>query len=30
VAKVYPTRKRKPNRGIGLGPAEGEPETDES
>jgi hypothetical protein len=30
VAKVYPTRKRKPNRGLGLGPIEGEPEADES
>jgi len=30
VAKVYPTRKRKPNRGLGLGPVEGEPEADQS
>ncbi len=30
VAKAYPTRKRKPNRGLGLGPVEGEPEADES
>ena len=30
VAKLYATRKRKPNRGLGLGPVEGEPETDES
>jgi hypothetical protein len=30
VAKVYPTRKRKPNRGLGLGPVEGEAEADES
>ena len=30
VAKVYPTRKRKPNRGLGLGPVEGEPKADES
>jgi hypothetical protein len=30
VAKVNPTRKRKPNRGLGLGPVEGEPEADES
>jgi hypothetical protein len=30
AAKVYPTRKKKPNRGLGLGPVEGESETDES
>ena len=30
AAKAYPTRKRKPNRGLGLGPVEGEPEADES
>ena len=28
--KVYPVRKKKPNRGLGLGPVEGEPETGES
>ena len=26
--KVYPVRKRKPNRGLGLGPVEPEPETE--
>jgi len=30
VRKVYPERKKKPNRGLGLGPVEGEPERDES
>jgi hypothetical protein len=30
AAKVYPARKKKPNRGLGLGPLEGESETDES
>jgi hypothetical protein len=30
VAKVYPARKKKPNRGLGLGPVEGEPEMDKS
>ena len=30
AAKVYPTRKKKSNRGLGLGPVEGEPERDES
>jgi hypothetical protein len=30
AAKAYPVRKRKPNRGLGLGPVEGESETDES
>jgi hypothetical protein len=30
VAKVYPVRKKKPNRGLGLGPVETEPETGES
>ena len=29
-AKVYPTRKKKPNRGLGLGPVEMQPEADES
>jgi hypothetical protein len=29
-AKAYPTRKRKPNRGLGLGPVESEPGADES
>jgi hypothetical protein len=29
AAKVYPVRKKKPNRGLGLGPVETEPETDE-
>ena len=27
AAKVHPARKKKPNRGLGLGPVEGEPET---
>jgi hypothetical protein len=30
AAKVYPTQKKKSNRGLGLGPMDGEPETDES
>ena len=30
VAKVYPTRKKKPSRGLGLGPVEIEPEKDET
>jgi hypothetical protein len=30
VAKVYSARKKKPNRGLGLGPVEGVPERDES
>jgi hypothetical protein len=31
AAKVYPTRKKKPNRGLGLGPVESElEESDES
>jgi hypothetical protein len=30
AAQVYPARKKKPNRGLGLGSVEGEPETDES
>lgn len=30
VAKVYPARKRKPKRGLGLGPVEDEPEMDGS
>ena len=30
VAKLYATRKRKPNRGLELAPVEGEPETNES
>jgi len=30
VAKVYPVRKKKPNRGLGLGPVETKPETGES
>ena len=30
VTKVYPARKKKPNRGLGLGPVETESETDES
>ena len=30
AAKVYPAGKRKPNRGLGLGPVEGEPRTEES
>ncbi len=30
AAKVYAARKKKPNRGLGLGPVETEPETDES
>jgi hypothetical protein len=30
AAKVYPARKRKPKRGLGLGPVEHEPETDGS
>ena len=29
AAKVYPARKKKPNRGLGLGPVETESETDE-
>jgi hypothetical protein len=30
AAKAYPTRKKKPSRGLGLGPVETELETDES
>jgi hypothetical protein len=30
AAKLYPVRKKKPNRGLGLGPVETEAETDES
>jgi hypothetical protein len=30
AAKIYPVRKKKPNRGLGMGPVEGEPETGES
>jgi hypothetical protein len=30
VAKVYPTRKKKPDRGLGLGLVDGEPERGES
>jgi hypothetical protein len=30
AAKVYPARKKKPNRGLGLGPVDGEPEAGES
>ena len=30
AAKVYPVRKKKPNRGLGLGPMETELEEDES
>jgi hypothetical protein len=30
AAKAYPTRKKKPNRGMGLGPVETESEDDES
>ena len=30
VAKVYPTRKKKPNRGLGLGPVESELDEGES
>jgi len=30
AAKVYPTRKKKPNRGLGLGPLEIGPENDQS
>ena len=30
AAKAYPTRKKKPNRGLGLGPVETQPEADES
>ena len=31
AAKVYPVRKKKPNRGLGFGPVESEPEeSDES
>jgi hypothetical protein len=26
VAKAYPVRKKKPNRGLGLGPGSGETE----
>jgi hypothetical protein len=29
AAKLYPARKKKPNRGLGLGPVETESETDE-
>jgi hypothetical protein len=29
AAKVYSSRKKKPNRGLGLGPLEGEPDGDE-
>jgi len=30
AAKAYPARKKKPNRGMGLGPVETESEDDES
>jgi hypothetical protein len=30
AAKVYPTRKKRPSRGLGLGPVETELETDET
>jgi hypothetical protein len=30
VAKMHPARKKKPNRGLGLGPVETESETNES
>ena len=30
AAKVYPSKKKKPNRGLGLGPVESEQEPDES
>jgi len=30
AAKVYPSRKKKPNRGLGMGPVEREPEAGES
>jgi hypothetical protein len=30
AAKVYPPKKKKPNRGLGLGPVESEPEAEES
>ena len=30
VAKVYPAKKKSEGRGLGLGPIEGESETDES
>jgi hypothetical protein len=30
TAKIYPAKKKKPNRGLGLGPVEDEVEKDES